>query len=51
MMAETTVKHKVRKPMEELPHDATCEDVIERLYNRSAADRAFPHSRDYARRR
>ncbi|HEY7494197.1 MAG TPA: hypothetical protein VIH59_24235 [Candidatus Tectomicrobia bacterium] len=31
-MAETTVKHKVLKAIEELPHDATFEDVLERLY-------------------
>jgi hypothetical protein len=32
IMAETTVKHKVLKAIEELPHDATFEDVLERLY-------------------
>jgi len=31
-MVETTVKHRVLKAIEELPQDATFEDVMERLY-------------------
>jgi predicted transcriptional regulator len=31
IMAETTVKYKVLKASEELPHDATFEDAFERL--------------------
>jgi hypothetical protein len=32
IMTETTVKHKVLKAIEKLPHDATFEDVLEHLY-------------------
>ena len=31
-MAEITIKYKVLKAIEALPHDATFEDVLERLY-------------------
>ena len=31
-MAEITVKHKVLKAVEELPHDATFKEVLELLY-------------------
>jgi predicted transcriptional regulator len=31
-MLDTTIKHRVLKAIEELPQDATFEDVMERLY-------------------
>jgi predicted transcriptional regulator len=31
-MSDTTIKHRVLKAIEELPPDATFEDVMERLY-------------------
>jgi hypothetical protein len=31
-MIDTTIKHRVLKAIEELPQDATFEDVMERLY-------------------
>jgi hypothetical protein len=39
-MAETTVKHKVLKAIEELPHDATFEAVLERLTFSTKSTRA-----------
>jgi predicted transcriptional regulator len=32
IMLDTTIKHRVLKAIEELPQDATFEDVMERLY-------------------
>ena len=31
-MLDTTIKHRVLKAIEELPQDATFEDVMERVY-------------------
>jgi predicted transcriptional regulator len=41
ILAETTVKHKVLKAIEELPHDATFEDVLEHLYFLSKIDKGL----------
>ena len=32
IMSDMTIKHRVLKAIEELPQDATFEDVMERLY-------------------
>ena len=40
-MADTTVKHKFLKAIEELPQDATFEDVLERLYFLYKIDRGL----------
>lgn len=40
-MANTTVKHKVLKEIEEMPQDVTFSDVMERLYFLYKIDRSL----------
>jgi predicted transcriptional regulator len=41
VMANTTVKHKVLKAIEEMPQDVTFSDVMERLYFLYKIDRGL----------